>query len=159
MLSANRGNFTKIGALNAVIGIVSFFLAMLYVPKLNGETINAVAGVLATVAGILSGFSLAAITMLVGMTGNRVIKKLRENGLLSQLLHTLNLNSVLLVIVAVLSIASMMLGSFSVGVFDIEYSLDWVLLCISLSMMITLVGSFMSSWKKLSLIIGALSMT
>lgn len=157
MLSIIRRGLATIGPLNVVVGVAVFVLIIKCVPILSEDTMIAIAGVLATVAGILSGFSLAAITMLVGMTGNKVIRTLRSNGMLGQLLDTLNINSVLLVIVSVLSLASMMLGSFSIEISGVKYNPDWILLCVCLSMMVTLVGCFMSSWKKISLIIGVLS--
>ncbi|MBL0533170.1 hypothetical protein JD541_09295 [Aeromonas dhakensis] len=153
MSQSIRHVFYTLGRINVVIGIVIFFLVIKYIPELDSSTRIAIAGVLATVAGILSGFSLAAITMLVGMTGNRVIINLKKSDMFSELLNILNMNSVSLVIVSTLSLLSMFMGSVIIK----EYNFSWIFLCISLSMMVTLVGSFINSWRKISLVIKAIS--
>ncbi|HAT6342859.1 TPA: hypothetical protein JAJ28_000535 [Aeromonas hydrophila] len=153
MSQSIRHVFYTLGRINVVIGMVIFFLVIKYIPELDSSTRIAIAGVLATVAGILSGFSLAAITMLVGMTGNRVIINLKKSDMFSELLNILNMNSVSLVIVSTLSLLSMFMGSVIIK----EYNFSWIFLCISLSMMVTLVGSFINSWRKISLVIKAIS--
>ncbi|MFB2710429.1 hypothetical protein ACE1BU_05940 [Aeromonas veronii] len=153
MLSTIRQILKTLGIWNVVIGVGIFFLVSKYIPELDSSTRIAIAGVLATVAGILSGFSLAAITMLVGMTGNKVIMNLKRNDMFKELLNILNINSVSLVIVSALSLISMFLGTVKVA----SYNISWVVLCISLSMMVTLVGSFINSWRKISLVINAIS--
>lgn len=153
MLSTIRQIFHTLGIWNVFIGVGMFFLVSRYIPELDSSTRIAIAGVLATVAGILSGFSLAAITMLVGMTGNKVILNLKKNDMFKELLNILNINSVSLVIVSALSLVSMFLGSITLA----GYNCSWIILCISLAVMVTLVGSFINSWKKISLVINAIS--
>lgn len=153
MLSTIRQILYTLGVWNVVIGVGLFFLVSKYIPELDSSTRIAIAGVLATVAGILSGFSLAAITMLVGMTGNKVILNLKRNDMFKELLNILNINSVSLVIVSALSLISMFLGAVKVA----SYNFSWIVLCVSLSMMVTLVGSFINSWRKISLVINAIS--
>ncbi|MFQ2659374.1 hypothetical protein ACK3ZC_09505 [Aeromonas caviae] len=144
----------------AAIFIVVFHMALTYFNGFDDDNMFAMAGVVATVAGILSGFYLAAITMLVGAVGNRVIKALKNNGLFEPLLHGMNVNCFSLVLVSILSLVSMIFvpSAVPVDIFFIgEVKLSVLLLSLTVTALVCLSASFASTWSKISKVVGAIS--
>ena len=144
----------------AAIFIVVFYMALTYFNDFETDDMFAMAGVISTVAGILSGFYLAAITMLVGAVGNKVIKALKNNGLFGPLLHDMNVNGFSLVVVSVVSLISMV---FVPSVVTVNFpvlgitKISAFLLSLSVSSLVCLSTSFASTWNKISKVVIAIS--
>ncbi|WP_158249865.1 hypothetical protein [Pantoea sp. ICBG 1758] len=111
-----------------------------------------VAGVMSTVAGILFGFVLAAISIFssAGSNPNGIVSSLKATNILPKLISTLLTTGTTLIFACVFSIISMFIPE---TVLVKSLRLDFAMVLLGLSNLIVSIISFIGTWRKINWII------
>lgn len=138
-------NATGIFILKSIAVAFFVFLSKGYIVAMDHGAIVSIAGVVATISGILFGFVLAAISILSSSANaNGIIDALKKNNAFKELVHGLLSTGVTLITACLFTLVSMFLPSTGVVFSDITF------LLIGFYFVLISIATFLRCWQKLS---------
>lgn len=137
---------------NIIISVVLAWILVKYVTPMQHTDILSTSGVLSTVAGILFGFVLAAISIFSSASSSPdgIIQALKSTKILPKLIESLLSTGATLIIACIFPLIAMFISD-KFTIYAIR--LDFALTLFGLSTLLVSIASFVSAWKKINWIL------
>ncbi|MCA6204196.1 hypothetical protein MTQ67_22610 [Escherichia coli] len=138
--------------INIVIsGLLAWVLGKYLAPMAHSDILST-AGVLSTVAGILFGFVLAAISIFSSASSSTdgIIFALKQNKILPKIIHNLLSTGVTLILACIFPLIAMFINE---KITITSARLDFALTLYGFSTLIVSIVSFASTWRKINWIL------
>lgn len=137
---------------NIIISVLFAWILIKYVTPMQHTDILSTAGVLSTVAGILFGFVLAAISIFSSASSSPdgIIQALKNTKILPKLIESLLSTGATLIIACIFPLIAMFITDQAI-IFSIR--IDFALTLFGLSTLLVSIASFISAWKKINWIL------
>lgn len=134
-----------------VSGLFAWMLGKFIVPMAHSDILST-AGVLSTVAGILFGFVLAAISIFSSASSSTdgIIFALKKNKILPKIIRNLLSTGATLIVACIFPLVAMFIND-KVIIHSIR--LDFALTLYGFSILIVSIVSFASTWRKINWIL------
>lgn len=137
---------------NIIGSVLLAYFLLKYVPIMQHNDILTSAGVISTVSGILFGFVLATISIFSAASANSngVLKALKNNNILQEIVTNLLAAGATLITACVISLIAMFASEQLV--FN-DKKLEFILIIQSLSLLIVAIIMFGFTWRKINWIL------
>ncbi|CNJ15096.1 MULTISPECIES: hypothetical protein [Yersinia] len=135
-----------------IMTVVLCVIFVKYFKPMQHNDVMTSAGVLSTVAGILFGFVLAAVSIFSSASDRNdgIIHALKKNNILQSIISKLLSTGFTLILACVFPLIAMFLPAES---YLFNVSIDFLFTIIGLSLLVIAIFSFVSCWRKLTWII------
>lgn len=122
-----------------------------YAKHPDHNQIIAIASPLATIAGILFGFVIASITFISSNKDSVLLEAMRNNNMYTPLMDGLATTGLSLITSCIFMVFSIFLPD--KNIFDINFTLDYILLLLGFFTLIYGLFEFLASWRKVNMVI------